>query len=141
MADKSSYELQGKRRKQLRLRHYDYASPGWYFVTICTYRKGCLFGEIANEQMILNEAGKLAHSCWLAIPQHFPHALLDEFIVMPNHIHGIIRLQQQYTFSGGLDKDLGQPGPYRQNKFQQMIPGSISAIVKGFKIGVTKWFR
>ena len=91
--------------------------------------------------MKLNAAGRCAYACWLAIPQHFPNAVLEEFVVMPNHIHGIIRLKQQYILSHISGKMVLLPAPYQQNRFQHMIPGSVSAIVKGFKIGVTKWFR
>ena len=63
-----------------------------YFITICTHNKECLFGKIINGELILNEAGKIADACWGDIPNHFPDAVLHEYVVMPNHIHGIIEL-------------------------------------------------
>jgi REP element-mobilizing transposase RayT len=82
--------------------------------------------------MILNEYGKIVQRCWLEIPQHFPNVRLDEFIIMPNHIHGIIV----------INNDVGvQNFEPLQNKYQKIIPRSIGSIVRGFKIGVTKWFR
>lgn len=74
-------------RKSIRLKDYDYSKPGKYFITICTKYSECSFGKIHNGKMQLNEYGKIAQQCWLDIPNHFPYAKLDEFIVMPNHIH------------------------------------------------------
>src|SRR6185312_4932475 len=77
-------------RKSIRLRGYDYASPGAYFVTIDTQDRACLFGEISRGRMHLNAAGMAAQTMWAAIPVHFPRVRLDAFVVMPNHVHGII---------------------------------------------------
>ena len=77
-------------RKSIRLRGYDYASPGAYFVTIVTQDRACLFGEISRGRMHLNAAGMAAQTVWAAIPVHFPRVRLDAFVVMPNHVHGII---------------------------------------------------
>jgi len=74
----------------IRLPGYDYSQRGAYFITMVTQNRVYLFGDIINNQMELNDAGFMAKKCWLEIPLHFPHAQLDEFIVMPNHIHGII---------------------------------------------------
>ncbi|MFH1225658.1 MAG: hypothetical protein V1684_00005, partial [bacterium] len=79
-----------KPRKLNRLKEYDYSQEGWYFVTICTNNKECFFGEIINSETKLLDIGLMAQKCWWEIPAHFPNAELDEFIVMPNHIHGII---------------------------------------------------
>ena len=61
-------------------------------MTLCTHNRECLFGEIVNNEMQLNDLGRIAKQCWIAIPQHFPHAALDEFVIMPNHMHGIVIL-------------------------------------------------
>ena len=79
-------------RRSIRLPEYDYSSPGAYFVTIVTYQREALFGEIMNGEMRLNSLGKLVEKCWLTISTHFPHAGLDEFVIMPNHLHEIILL-------------------------------------------------
>jgi len=63
---------------------------GAYFVTICTRERECLFGHVVNGEMRLNEAGQIAQRCWEDIPHHFPHAVLDTAVVMPNHVHGVI---------------------------------------------------
>jgi putative transposase len=73
-----------------RYRGYDYSLPGGYFITICTKNKIPYFGNIDNGKMILSETGLIARDSWIAIPSHFPNTVLDEFIIMPDHIHGII---------------------------------------------------
>ena len=138
-----SYNPKIHHRKSIRLKGYDYSREGLYFITICVHQRQCLFGEIVGvenfqpenfqplqQEMILNKAGTIANECWLEIPTHFPKAVLHEHIVMPNHVHGIIELTQD-----GIANELNR------NEFQKMIPRSIGSIVKGFKIGVTKWFR
>ncbi len=78
------------KRKPIRLEEYDYSTGGHYYVTICTYNRGELFGHIEDNHMILNEIGTIAKNTWIEIPKHFPDIELDEHVVMPNHIHGII---------------------------------------------------
>ena len=79
-------------RKQIRLNNYNYSQGGGYFVTICTKHKVNYFGEIRNDEMILNNAGKIANDNWKSIPIHFANAELDVFVVMPNHVHGILNI-------------------------------------------------
>ena len=77
-------------RRAMRLRSYDYSQPGAYFVSICAQHRKCLFGTIIDGQMRLNEIGEIVVECWSRIPQHFPSVELGEYVIMPNHIHGII---------------------------------------------------
>jgi len=77
-------------RKSIRLKSYDYSSAGEYFITICTYNRECILGEAIGEGVKLTEIGEIAQQCWLEIPKHFPKIELDEYVIMPNHIHGII---------------------------------------------------
>ena len=79
-------------RRSIRLPGYDYASAGWYFVTICCHKRQNLFGEIRQGEMALNAAGEMVEECWFNIPKHFPNTVLHEFVVMPNHFHAIIGL-------------------------------------------------
>jgi REP element-mobilizing transposase RayT len=79
-------------RKSIRLKEYDYSEPGEYFVTMCTHNHECICGEIVNGEMRLNNAGKIVEECWKGISQHFNQVKLDEYIIMPNHIHGIIAI-------------------------------------------------
>jgi putative transposase len=78
------------RRKSLRIPHYDYHQANGYFVTICTHNRTCLFGIIENGQMVPNQWGNIAQSCWLEIPNHLANVQLGEYVIMPNHIHGLI---------------------------------------------------
>ena len=76
----------------LRLKEYDYSNPGAYFITICTKNGKCSFGEIEDGRMNLNGTGKMIETEWKDLPKRFSFAQLDEFVIMPNHIHGIIIL-------------------------------------------------
>ena len=76
-----------------RLRGYDYTSPGKYFITICTKNMTPYFGKIENGEMILSELGIVARDLWIAIPDHCQNIELDEFVIMPDHIHGIISIK------------------------------------------------
>lgn len=90
-------------RKSIRLKSFNYSSPGWYYVTICTRNRECLFENITTAgttQMTLNHLGKIIHQVWETTPKHHPVAL-DIFQIMPNHIHSIIRLMGQSPRSGG----------------------------------------
>jgi len=92
MIDKRKYDSTIHRRRSIRLPHYDYTQPGEYLITLCTHDRACLFGDIINGAMVLNDTGVVVEKCWNEIPQHFPHVTLDERTVMPNHFHGIIMI-------------------------------------------------
>ncbi len=81
------------RIESTRLRNWNYASNGHYFITICTKNRKCFFGKILDNKMILSEIGKFAYKYWQEIPNHFPFAQLDKFVIMPNHVHGIILIK------------------------------------------------
>ncbi len=121
------------RRRSLRLPKHDYATPGAYFITICTYGREFLFGEVAAGKIGLNECGNIAAACWREIPLHFPNAARDEFVIMPNHIHGIIILDDSRSVGASHDSPLQttqQPrGPARN---------SIGVIVGLFKSTATR---
>lgn len=76
-------------RKSLRLRSYDYRRSGFYYVTLCTQNRACLFGEIRHGEMVLSEAGRMMRDLWLEIPKKYFGFEVDVFIVMPNHVHGV----------------------------------------------------
>lgn len=79
-------------RRSIRLRGYDYSQAGMYFVTVCTQGRLCLFGDIADGVMNLNDSGKMVRATWDEIPAHYAGVEIDRFAVMPNHVHGIITL-------------------------------------------------
>jgi putative transposase len=85
-----AYDPEKHHRRSIRLKGYDYTQPGAYFITICTHGRECLFGEIIDGEMHLNEAGQIVVQTWQDLPNHVPNVQLDAFVVMPNHVHGII---------------------------------------------------
>ncbi|WP_372645217.1 transposase [Ancylomarina sp.] len=90
-----SEKYKGRYRiESARLKNWDYASSGLYFVTICTANRELYFGDIVNGEMILSAVGELAKTYWNEIPKHFPFVELDSFVVMPNHVHGIITINK-----------------------------------------------
>jgi putative transposase len=80
------------RKNSLRLVNWDYAQSGGYVITICTHNRQCVFGEITDNQMVLNPLSQLVHTIWFELTRYTSCILLDEFIVMPNHIHGIMMI-------------------------------------------------
>lgn len=83
-------ELRG--RKPTRLKGYDYTTPGFYFVTICTFQRECLFGEVRENKILLNPIGELITKIWFGLPRQFLHVRVDHFVAMPNHIHGNVEI-------------------------------------------------
>jgi putative transposase len=137
---KSTYKPDIHHRRSIRLKGYDYSQAGLYFITICTHERACLFGNIIHNtlsEMKLNDAGKFADECWRAIPQHFPNVILHAYIIMPNHIHGIIELNWN-GMNVGSNNYSPQPPP--QQPFASPSK-TIGSVIRGFKIGVTKWFQ
>ena len=101
----------------MRLKHYDYSNQGLYFVTICSNGKSCLFGEVDNDKMHLNDSGHILELCWRDLTIRYDTICLHEFIVMPNHVHGIIELKNN-------DKALGEIiGAYKSITTNQYIKG------------------
>ena len=108
---------------------WDYGSNAAYFVTICIDDRAHWFGDIVDGGMVLSDLGQVAVECWRAIPDHFPFVVLDGFVVMPNHVHGIIIIDKP---DGDDDDGPNQFGPQSKN---------LASIVRGYKIGVTKYAR
>jgi REP element-mobilizing transposase RayT len=113
-----SEKYRGKYRiPSSRLKNYDYGKNGAYFVTIVTKNRQNFFGEIQNGKMVLSEMGKMAKKYWYEIPRHFPFVRLDAFVVMPNHIHGILWIVRDKqpgniseTGAGKMDGNDGMDG-------------------------------
>ena len=84
------YNINDYHRCSIRLKGYDYAQNGAYFITICVQNRVCLFGDIVNQKMRLNASGRMVDVQWQQLPNRFNHIKLDEYILMPNHLHGII---------------------------------------------------
>jgi len=118
-------------RKSIRKKNIDYSAKGWYFVTICTKDRECFFGNIQNDELSPKSIGEKAIQFWMEIPEHFPMVELAEFIVMPNHIHGII----------GITVEISHGVADNNNKFSKSIPGSLSVIIGQFKSSLTRWCK
>ncbi len=86
------FDYNKPRRKEIRLRGYDYSRDGLYYVTICTKDRKCLFGEIKDGEMHKNEYGQILESVWNDLPSHYTNIVLHEHIVMPDHFHAIIQI-------------------------------------------------
>ena len=114
-------------RHSIRLKHYDYSSPGAYFVTICTQNRECLFGEIVARKMVLNDAGKIVADEWIKTGDIRDEIELDAWVVMPNHFHGIVMIRRGDRPVAPTPTPL--PGPR---------PKSIGSLMSGFKSTVTK---
>jgi REP element-mobilizing transposase RayT len=85
-----TYDPEIHHRRSTRAPAHDYAQAGAYFVTICTHNRACILGAIEDSAFVPNDLGDIVVGCWQAIPVHFPSVLLDEFVVMPNHMHGVL---------------------------------------------------
>jgi len=115
------------KRRSIRLRGYDYGQPGPYFVTICTRKRECTLGTIRDGEIALSMAGKVVAACWRAIPDHFHHVCLDEFVVMPNHVHGILQVGRR-----------GTPWRAPTEAFGRPVRGSLPTVIRAFKASATK---
>ncbi len=115
------------KRRSIRLKKYDYSKPGAYFITICTQNKKCLFGEIIDGEMLLNEMGCIVKNEWLKTKQLRKNIECNVFVVMPNHFHSIVEINESY-------KGVLQYAPTKM----QSPSKTIGAIVRGFKSAVTK---
>ena len=135
-----------------RLQEFDYGQPGLYFLTICTHDRHPWFGEVRETGMCKSPIGEAAEMAWLAIPGHFPDVRLDEFCVMPDHVHGLLEIMDQSvpnvgTHVGTQNFASLQTASVRRgrtgNHGNQFGPQSrnLPAIVRGYKIGVTKVTR
>jgi REP element-mobilizing transposase RayT len=134
-------ELKGQsttpRRSSIRLKGFDYSQPGGYFVTICVREGGPVLGEISQAEVQLNEVGKIADEIWQKIPSHKPWIELDEYVVMPNHFHGILIVHQFRrgeafaVESRSFDRPHANASPLQPTKGTN--PGSISAVIQNFK--------
>jgi REP element-mobilizing transposase RayT len=129
------------RRRSIRLENYDYTRAGAYFVTICTFERECLFGEVVEGVMGLNRSGEIVRDEWLMTDELRNYVVLDEFMVMPNHFHAILVINNvgatRWVALDGQEKSENRatqrvaptPGP---------VSGSIGAIIGQFKSAAPK---
>ena len=132
------YNSEKRSRRSIRLKGYDYSQPGAYFVTLVSKNRECIFGRVEQNHIRHNEISELVVNCWLSISDHFDNTELDEFVLMPNHLHGIIFIHE------GLGK--GEASPEGSSNWTAILPGdaslqqpigtqsgSLSAIIQNFK--------
>jgi REP element-mobilizing transposase RayT len=165
-----NYNPHDHHRRSIRLPEYDYSQLGIYFVTLCTYQRQCLFGEIHGGKMCLNQVGKLVAQEWLNSSKIRQEIELDEWIIMPNHLHGIVVITDEgvnienqranigsegtrvegVIGKGAMGKDAMGEGamgkgaslaPLRGDGWQRRKPKSLSSFIGGFKSSVTKRIR
>ena len=121
----------------IRLKEYDYSAAGFYFVTICASERKCVLGAFHEGQIELSVLGETVRECWLAIPLHFAKVKLHEFVIMPNHLHGIVEIvavgAQHAAPLLGKDSDVRNPAFVKH--------GSLGATVRSFKAAVTRKAR
>jgi putative transposase len=133
-----------RRRKSLRLASWDYGWAGAYFVTIVTHGRAPLFGVVVDGAVRLNGYGDIAAQCWEEIPAHFPHAIADVYVVMPNHVHGIVILDNPSSLTEhGVGAYHDTPLRQRAQQNDALLPthappGSLGVIMRMYKGSVAR---
>ncbi len=122
-------------RRSIRLKGYDYTQPGAYFVTLLAYQRQCLFCKITNGQVSISPIGQILQDQWLKLPDYFPFLALGTFVIMPNHLHGILILKsvsKEQAPHQQTDEGSGPKGTQ---------PGSVGAILQTYKSVCTRRAR
>ena len=146
------------RIESARLRGWDYAAAGWYFVTVCTHQRACVFGRVVDGDVELSPLGEIAYQYWAEIPAHNPGVEIDAFGIMPNHTHGIVALPPRPVETlHATSLQTRQATPLQtqqatslQTRHAASLPhdpmsaispkaGSLSATVRSYKSAVTRW--
>lgn len=126
-------------RRSIRLRDYDYSSPGEYFITICTQNRECLFGEVVDGEMESNKIGQIALRFWKQIPDRYENVILDAFVVMPNHVHGIVGIEydmESHPVGAIYELPLQDDDPEKFRKSRRQM--YLSKIIGWYKMNVAK---
>jgi putative transposase len=118
-------------RRSIRLSRYDYTRAGAYFITLCVHQKQCIFGRIQNGEMRLNAHGRAVADEWLQTATIRDAVELDEWVVMPNHFHGIL-------FIGSKGTARRAPTPLMRERYGNPVSGSVPTIVRSFKSAATR---
>jgi REP element-mobilizing transposase RayT len=104
----TKFDPQKHHRRSIRLKGYDYSQEGAYYVTIVTLRRECLLGQVVNKEMILSPYGEIVQKWWEEIPVHFSNVEIGAFVIMPNHVHGIIYIVEERRGTVPVPKDDGE---------------------------------
>ncbi len=122
-------------RRSIRLPDFDYSQVGQYFVTICAFEMRCIFGEIEQREVRLSRIGVIAAEVWFSVPRHFSEVTVDPFVVMPNHLHGILTIKERARHAVPLREEHHAEG------FRKPVEGSVPTIIRSYKSEVTKRVR
>jgi REP element-mobilizing transposase RayT len=124
----------------IRLPDYDYTRPGAYSITVCAFERKLLFGNVTDRQMVLNESGKIVESCWREIKNHFSNIEQPAFVIMPNHIHGILVIDESVATRHAVsDSSKSSKSTVSSSEsFGRPVKGSVPTIIRSFKSAVTK---
>jgi REP element-mobilizing transposase RayT len=120
-------------RRSFRLKGYDYSLPGAYFITVVTHDRICLFGEVVEGAMYVNQFGKIVQRAWLDLPLHYPQVIIQASVIMPNHMHGIVVIHE---CENNRSRGGSQTRPYTSEGFTseaKMIQYGLPEIVRAFK--------
>lgn len=123
-------------RHSVRLKDYDYSSPGAYFITVVTHKHMCIMGKVISGVMKTNTLGLIAQECWQQIPDHFPNTFIEPFMLMPNHIHGIITI-----YEDDRSTIYRAPTTITTERFGKPVIGSIPTIIRTYKATVSRRAR
>jgi putative transposase len=132
------------RIESIRLPNRDYAANGWYFVTICTHERQWFFGDVIEGKVRLSEIGQIAQQYWVDIPSHFEYIYVDAYVIMPNHVHGIVVIDKPHNIETSHGAFLHQnqtQATDQSNKFAPLKRGSLQVIINAYKSSVTRWCR
>jgi putative transposase len=122
-------------RRSIRMRGYDYSLEGAYFITICTYQRLNLFGEVMNGAMQLNPYGIIVGEQWVRLEKRFPQSIFEHYMIMPNHIHGIIHIVK--GAGEEFEQVISRIPPQRPYSDKAVIPPALGVIVRAYKASVS----
>jgi len=134
-------QFRGQHRiETARLPGWDYRHAGWYFITICTKDRETFFGDVVDDAMRLSPLGEVAQQFWLEIPAHIPPVTIDVFVVMPNHIHGILAIVETLH---ATSLQASSTTSLQPQALSAMSPkaGSLGAVIRSYKAAVTNWAK
>ena len=120
-----------KHRRSIRLEEYDYGQPGAYFVTLCAHQRECLFGEIQEGKVVLSEMGRIVEREWTVSANIRREIDLDTFIIMPNHMHGIVTIRDHHPVGATGRSPL-------HSRQHTLLPKTLGSFIAGFKSSATK---
>ena len=124
------YDPANHHRRSIRLKEYDYSAEGLYFVTLCSHEHQCIFGKIIDDNVILSKYGEIIEEVWRTLPQHFTNIVCHEYVIMPNHMHCIIQINNNVG--------AGSARPAKEQNTSPLQKITLGNIVAFYKYNTTK---